>query len=106
MINFEITGLDDISRELERMIEDIPQSIENELLKFAEIIVTDAQLLCPDNELRESIYYELNSEGNDIGVSFFSADNAKKYLELSFDENKGNMPNYVAVALKKALKGR
>lgn len=106
MINFEIKGLDKIKKKLDRIASDIPRQVEKELLQQAETIVVDAQLLCADPKLRESIRYEIDSIGENISIHFFCDEDAKVYFEQSFEENKGNISIHIKQALQKALRGK
>ena len=105
MINFEIRGLDKIKKKLDRIASDIPRLIEKELLQQAETIVVDAQLFCTEPKLRESIRYEIDSVGDDISICFFCDEEAKVYLEQSFEDNKENLSIHIKHALQKALRG-
>ena len=106
MINFEIKGLDKIQKELDRIASDVPRLVKKEFLQQAETIVVDAQLLCADPKLRESIRYEIDSTGENISICFFCDDDAKVYLEQSFEENEENISIHIKQALQKALRGK
>lgn len=105
MANFEITGLGKLPIKLERIASDIPRLVEKEMLQQAETIVVDAQLCCDDPKLRESIKYEINLDGENISISFSCDEEAKIYLEQSFEGNKENLCIHIKQALLNALRG-
>jgi len=104
MVEFEIKGLDELIRELERLPKKIRKETERKFREAAYRIILSAQLKCPDPELRKKITYRVSSTQDSISVEIFAPEEAHKYLEEAFEENKSSVPILVAQAVEKALK--
>lgn len=99
-------GFKEIEKKLKKISEELTSNSQKELLKYAEAIAIDAQLLCQDSESRNSIRYELDVKGETISITFSCNEKARDCLKQAFEESKDKMPIYIASAFRESLNGK
>jgi len=103
-MEFEIKGLDELIRKLEKMPEQIRLEVEWELRVAAEQVCTRARELCKDPLLAAQVNYRIYRTNDTIGVEITGPVKTKEYLIQSFEELKPHFRDYVAQALERAIK--
>lgn len=105
MIKAEIKGLDKLQKEMCRISQDISRLTKKQLKKNAEMLVLEAQMLCPDSILRNSVRYEIVYRNDGIQIFIFADEKAKKYLEQAYENLKNKILKDVSIAVKNAIRG-
>jgi len=104
MVSVDIKGLKELERYLKNLPQEIRKKTEKALREEAYRIVLTAQTKCPDPEIREQIRTEVTSHGDNIEVSIYAPERARKYLEQAFNEHKNEVSPIIADAVDRALR--